>query len=117
MELSSQETSCASDLEDPAWWVASASDHPGDDTGPSWDAATGQLQGVPCRQNTLEGRPDESWDTNMKFCSLDVSVNMKSLAASFLKKIWEMLSSQSFESIWWGNNGNCAVIGGKLFRK
>lgn len=39
MELSSQETSSAFVLEDPAWWVASASpEHPGDDMGPSWDA-------------------------------------------------------------------------------
>ncbi|NXB63848.1 HSFY1 protein, partial [Struthidea cinerea] len=114
MELSSQETSCASDLEDPAWWAASASpDHPGDDPGPSWDAAAGP----PADKNALEGWPDESWDPNMKLCSLKISASTKPSADSFLEKLWEILSSQSFESIWWGNDGNCIVIGEKLFRK
>ncbi|NWV89834.1 HSFX1 protein, partial [Machaerirhynchus nigripectus] len=114
MELSAQETSCASDLEDPAWWAASASpNHPRDNTGPSWDAAAGS----PADKNTLEGWPDESWDPNMKFCSLEISASTKPSGDSFLEKLWEILSSQSFESIWWGNNGNCNVIGEKLFRK
>ncbi|NXF24588.1 HSFX1 protein, partial [Rhodinocichla rosea] len=114
MELSSQETSCASVLEDPAWWVASASpDHPRDDMGPSWDAAVGPR----ADKNALEGWPDESWDHNMKFFSLEISASTKPLADSFLKKLWKILSSQSFESIWWGNDGNCIVIGEKLFRK
>ncbi|NXI17306.1 HSFX1 protein, partial [Irena cyanogastra] len=114
MELSSQETSCASDLEDLAWWVASVSpDHPGDDMGPSWDAATGS----PADKNALEGWPDESWDSNMKFCSLEISASIKPLADSFLEKLLEILSSQSFELIWWGNDGNCIVFGEKLFRK
>ncbi|NXH41113.1 HSFX1 protein, partial [Dicaeum eximium] len=114
MELSSQETSCASDLEDPAWWVASASpDHPRDDTGRSWEAAAGP----PADKNDLESWPDESCDPNMQFCSLEISASTKPLADSFLEKLWEILSSQSFESIWWGNDGNCVVIGEKLFRK
>ncbi|NXA80064.1 HSFY1 protein, partial [Thryothorus ludovicianus] len=114
MEPSSQETSCISDLENPAWWVASASpDHPGDDMGPSWDVAAGD----PADQNALEGWPDESWDPNRKFCSLEISASTKPLADSFLEKLWEILSCQSFESIWWGNDGNCIVIGEKLFRK
>ncbi|NWS86038.1 HSFX1 protein, partial [Toxostoma redivivum] len=114
MELSSQETSCASDLEDPAWQVASASpDHTGDDMGPSWDAAAGPS----ADKNALEGWPDVSWDPNMKFSSLEISASTKPLADSFLEKLWEILSSQSFESIWWGNDGNCIVIGEKLFRK
>ncbi|NXU34068.1 HSFY1 protein, partial [Drymodes brunneopygia] len=114
MELSSQETSCASDLEDPAWWVPSASpDHPGDDMGPSWDAAAGS----PANRNALEGWPDESWNPNVQLCSLENSASTKPLADSFLEKLWEILSSQSFESIWWGNDGNCVVIGEKLFRK
>ncbi|NXO09686.1 HSFY1 protein, partial [Oriolus oriolus] len=115
MELSSQETSCASDLEDPpAWGVASASpDHPGDGMGPSWDAAAG----LPPDKNALEGWPDESWDPNIKFCSLEISASTKPSADSFLEKLGEILSSQSFESVWWGNDGNCIVIGEKLFRK
>ncbi|NWV64609.1 HSFX1 protein, partial [Malurus elegans] len=114
MELSSREASCASDLQDPTWWVASASPNPpGDDSGPSLDAAAGP----PTDQNALEYRPDESWDPNMKFCTLEISASTKPSADSFLQKLWEILSNQSFESIWWGNDGNCVVIGEKLFRK
>ncbi|NWY48863.1 HSFX1 protein, partial [Sylvia atricapilla] len=112
-ELSSQEMSCASDLEDLAWWVASASpDRLGDDKGPSWGAAAGP----PAVKNGLQGWPDESWGPNMKFCSLEISASTKPLADTFLK-LWNILSSQSFELIWWGNDGNCVVIGEKLFRK
>lgn len=53
----------------------------------------------------------------MKFFSLEISASNKPLADSFLKKLWEILSSQSFELIWGGNDGNCIVIREKLFRK
>lgn len=53
----------------------------------------------------------------MKFSSFEISASTKPLADPFLEKLWEILSSQSFESIWWGNDGNCIVIGEKLFRK
>lgn len=81
--------------------------------GPSWVAAAGPS----ADKNTLEGLPDEFWDPNMKFRSLEISASTKPLADSFLEKLWEILNSQSFESIWWGNDGNCIVIGEKLFRK
>ncbi|NWI54084.1 HSFY1 protein, partial [Calyptomena viridis] len=111
MELSSSETSCASSPEEPVWWGATAS-HPGD-PGPSWDAAARP----PTDKSALQGWLDEPWDPNRKFSSLEISVNTKSSDKSFLGKLWEILSSQSFESIWWGNDGNCVVIGEKLFRK
>lgn len=59
--------------------------------GPSWDAALWD----PLQTKTLEGWPDESWDHNMKFFSLEISANTKPLTDSFLKKLWEILSSQS----------------------
>ncbi|XP_027570445.2 heat shock transcription factor, X-linked-like [Pipra filicauda] len=108
MEMSSPETSCAPSPEEPAWWVAQAS-HPGDDTGLSWDAPTDKV--------ALQDWQDEPWDPKVKFCSLKISVNTKPSDDSFLETLWEILSSQSFESIWWGNDGNCIVIGEKLFRK
>ncbi|NXA06293.1 HSFY1 protein, partial [Sapayoa aenigma] len=111
MELSSSETSCASIPEEPAWWVASASRR--DDTTPSWDA----VAGPPADKSALQGWLDGSWDPKRKFSSLEISVDTKSSDNSFLGKLWEILSSQSFESIWWGNDGNCVVIGEKLFRK
>ncbi|NXS13102.1 HSFY1 protein, partial [Neodrepanis coruscans] len=109
MELSSSETSCASSPEEPAWGVTS---HP-DDTAPSWDA----VARPPSDKSALQGWLDESWEPNRKLCSLEASVNTNPSGNSFLGKLWEILSSQSFESIWWGNDGNCVVIGEKLFRK
>ncbi|NXM26964.1 HSFY1 protein, partial [Oxyruncus cristatus] len=112
MEMSSPETSRAPNPEEPAWGVAPAS-RPGDDTGLSWDGAARP----PADKNALQDRLDEPWDPKVKFCSLKISVNTKSSEDSFLEALWEILSSQSFESIWWGNDGNCIVIGERLFRK
>ncbi|NXC41642.1 HSFY1 protein, partial [Penelope pileata] len=36
---------------------------------------------------------------------------------SFLKKLWEICRSDQFQSIWWGDDGNCVVIEGNTFRK
>ncbi|NXF12533.1 HSFX3 protein, partial [Smithornis capensis] len=111
MELSSSETSCASSPEEPVWYLASASHQ--DDTGPSWDSVARPL----ADKSALQAWLDEPQDPNRKCCSLEISANTKSSDNSFLGKLWEILSSQSFESIWWGNDGNCVVIGEKLFKK
>ncbi|NXS77166.1 HSFY1 protein, partial [Pandion haliaetus] len=116
MEPPSPETSWASDPEDPDWWAASASPHhPGGDTATSWDAATGPLG----EENAFQGLPDESWASIIWFCLSDESFanTSQSSACAFLKKLWKIVSSHCFQSIWWGDNGNCVVIAEKLFRK
>ena len=115
MDPSSPETSWASDSEESPWWVASTSpDHPGGDTEASWDAATGPL----AEENALQGLPDESWSSIIPFCFSEISASTnQSSARSFLKNLWKIIGSHRFQSIWWGDDGNCVVIAEKLFRK
>ncbi|NWI35152.1 HSFY1 protein, partial [Sula dactylatra] len=35
----------------------------------------------------------------------------------FLKKLWRIVGSHRFQSIWWGDNGNCVMIAERLFRE
>ncbi|NXU33382.1 HSFY1 protein, partial [Thalassarche chlororhynchos] len=115
MEPPSPETSWASNPEEPDWWAASTSpDHPGGDTGASWDAATGP----PAVENALQGLPDEPWAPVMPFCFSEICANTsQSSACLFLKKLWKIVGSHRFQSIWWGDDGNCVVMAEKLFRK
>ncbi|KAF1438268.1 Heat shock transcription factor, Y-linked, partial [Spheniscus demersus] len=116
MEPPSPETSWASDPEEPGWWAASTSpDHPGGDAGTSWQAAAGPLPG----ENAFQGLPDESWAPIIRSDFWEeISANTKpSSARLFLQKLWKIVGSHHFQSIWWGDDGNCVVIAEKLFRK
>ncbi|KAM6371080.1 uncharacterized protein J5M81_013333 [Pluvialis apricaria] len=115
MEPPSPETPCASDPEKPDQWAASTSPHhPGGDTGAAWDAATPPLD----EGNALQGLPDESWVPIMQLCFSDIcEKTSQSSARSFLYKLWEIVGSHRFQSIWWGDDGNCIVIAEKHFRK
>ncbi|NXR05563.1 HSFX3 protein, partial [Sagittarius serpentarius] len=98
------------------WWATSASpDHPGGDTGASWDAATGPLG----EENAFQGLPHESWASVTRFCfSEEISADTnQSSARSSLKKLWKIVGSRRFQSGWWGDDGNGVVIAEKLFTK
>ncbi|NXE24320.1 HSFY1 protein, partial [Ardeotis kori] len=114
MELSSSETSWASDSEESDWWASPSPDHAGGDIRASCDAATGPL----AEENALQCLPDESWVPIMLviFSETFVKTNQSS-AHSFLQKLWKIATSHDFQSIWWGDNGNCIVIAEDLFRK
>ncbi|NXN76977.1 HSFY1 protein, partial [Himantopus himantopus] len=115
METSSPETSGASNPEKPDQWAASTSpQHPGGDTGAAWDAATPPLD----EENALQGLPDKSWVPIMQLCFSDICEKTSQASArSFLYKLWEIVGSQRFQSVWWGDDGNCIVIAEKLFKK
>uniref|UniRef100_A0A8C3JA34 HSF-type DNA-binding domain-containing protein n=1 Tax=Calidris pygmaea TaxID=425635 RepID=A0A8C3JA34_9CHAR len=100
---------------EPDWWAVSTSHHhPGGDTGAAWDAAIGPLE----EENTLQGFPEESWAPIMPFCFPEVcEETSQSPADSFLYNLWKIVGSRDFQSIWWGDDGNCIVIAEKLFRK
>ncbi|XP_010295510.1 PREDICTED: heat shock transcription factor, Y-linked-like [Phaethon lepturus] len=40
-----------------------------------------------------------------------------STCLSFLKKLWDVVKNNWFESIWWGDNGKCIVIHKELFKE
>ncbi|NWU50090.1 HSFY1 protein, partial [Dromas ardeola] len=115
MEPLSPEASWASSPEQPDCWAASTSHHhPGGDTGAAWDATTGPLE----EENTLQGVPEESWVPIMTFCFPETSENAsQSPDPSFLYNLWKIIGSRDFQSIWWGDDGNCVVIAEKLFRR
>ncbi|NXW49979.1 HSFY1 protein, partial [Nyctiprogne leucopyga] len=112
MDLSSLDTSWTSDLEEGGWWTVS-SRH--DDTGSYWVAAIRP----PPDENTLQASSDESSSptTDSNF-SDNISDNTNQLSAcSFLEKLWKIVSSHRFKSVWWGDDGNCIVMAEELFRE
>ncbi|NXN56187.1 HSFY1 protein, partial [Rynchops niger] len=115
MEPLSPEASWPSDPEQPDFWAASTSHHhPRGDAGAAWDAATGPLE----EENTLQGVPEEFWVPITQFYFPETCEKVsQSPAPSFLYKLWKIVGSPDFQSIWWGDNGNCVVIAEKLFRK
>ncbi|NWR64294.1 HSFX1 protein, partial [Bucorvus abyssinicus] len=115
MEPPSPEISWASDPEKPDWREASTSpDHPGGDMGSSADAATGALT----EENASQGLPDESWapSTEHHFWEEICAKTTPSSARSFLKQLWRIIGSHCFQSIWWGDDGSCAMITEKLVK-
>uniref|UniRef100_A0A8C0FWV2 HSF-type DNA-binding domain-containing protein n=1 Tax=Bubo bubo TaxID=30461 RepID=A0A8C0FWV2_BUBBB len=115
MEPPSPETSQASNPEGSAWWPASPSpSRPGGDMGASWDAATGPLP----QENAVQAFVDDSWAPMTCHLLLEDICANTSLASAqlFLQKLWKVVNSQRFQSIWWGDDGNCIVIAKKLFR-
>ncbi|NWR55045.1 HSFY1 protein, partial [Bucorvus abyssinicus] len=110
MKPPSPETSRASDPEQPDQEEPSTpSDYPGRDMGASGHAATGSL----ADKNTLQSLPDESGVPTVQFC---YETNPSS-DHSFVRKLWKIISSPCFRSIWWGDDGSCFVIAEKFFIK
>ncbi|XP_074750195.1 uncharacterized protein LOC141954493 [Strix uralensis] len=115
MEPPSPETPWASDPEGSAWWPASpCPSRPGGDTGASWDAATGPLP----EGNALQAFVGDSQAPMTCHLLLeDICANTSPASGQlFLQKLWEVVNSQHFQSIWWGDDGNCIVTAKELFQ-
>ncbi|NXN15776.1 HSFY1 protein, partial [Indicator maculatus] len=39
------------------------------------------------------------------------------LSCSFPQKLWKMLESDQFQSVWWSNDGKCVAINEELFKE
>ncbi|XP_065585889.1 heat shock transcription factor, Y-linked-like [Cyrtonyx montezumae] len=70
-------------------------------------------------ENTSRGSQEESCVKRKRLnplekgpCKLRGSVS----SASFLRKLWEIVDSDRFQSIWWSDDGNIIVIEENLFR-
>ncbi|XP_064327638.1 heat shock transcription factor, X-linked-like [Phalacrocorax carbo] len=116
MEPPSPAASRASDPQEPDSRAGSASpDHARGDTGTPWDAATGPL----AEDGACQGLPDESRAAIIpRYFSKEVSAKSNQFAASlFIKKLWKIVGSHRFRSVWWGDSGNWVVIAERLFRR
>ncbi|NWS75731.1 HSFY1 protein, partial [Crotophaga sulcirostris] len=107
------DTSSDSDSND--WVDLSPPRRGGRDAEKLWKAVRGLLAG----ESSSEDSSDESWEPTLEDHSWEDACEQASPSSAhlFLKKLWEVVNSHHFQSIWWGNNGNCIVIGEKLFRK
>ncbi|NXI69739.1 HSFY1 protein, partial [Anseranas semipalmata] len=78
------------------------------------DADLGSIK----EENTFQGSCDESCTKRVRLnISEESSGKADNLTSrSFLKKLWEIVGSNRFQSIWWGDNGNCVVIVEKIFK-
>ncbi|XP_050757692.1 heat shock transcription factor, Y-linked-like [Gymnogyps californianus] len=116
MELSSLETSCDSVL---AKGVDSSglttSLHPARGTRAATDAAFGP----PIEERSLQTLTEQRRSKRERLTSSEESSSEGGAFTrlSFLKKLWDIVESHLFESIWWGDNGKCVVIHERLFEE
>ncbi|XP_040406627.1 heat shock transcription factor, Y-linked-like [Cygnus olor] len=113
MEPSSTETSNVSVWNKPIDLAVSASPQVGDKRA-AHDAALGSIK----EENTFQGSCDEPCTKRAHLNFSDESSGKANDLSpqSFLKKLWEIVGSNRFQSIWWGDDGNCIVIVEKLFK-
>ncbi|XP_035178442.1 heat shock transcription factor, Y-linked-like [Oxyura jamaicensis] len=114
MEPSSTETSNVSVWNNPIDLAASASPQVGDKRA-ARDAALGSIK----EENTSEGSRGEPCTKRVHLhFSEESSGKANDLSPqSFLKTLWEIAGSNRFQSLWWGDDGNCIVIAEKLFKR
>lgn len=76
--------------------------------GSSEDGGTGPLT----EENASQGLPDESWASIREhdFWEEICAKPIPSSACSFLKKLWRIIGSHCFQSVWCGDDGSCAMI-------
>ncbi|XP_010132915.1 PREDICTED: heat shock transcription factor, Y-linked-like, partial [Buceros rhinoceros silvestris] len=78
----------------------------------SADAVSGPL----ADENTLQGLSDEPEVPSTQFPSSEICDETNPASDhSFVQKLWKIVSSPCFQSVWWGDDGNCIVIAEKLF--
>ncbi|XP_072199186.1 heat shock transcription factor, X-linked-like isoform X2 [Excalfactoria chinensis] len=71
------------------------------------DAALGSTKA----ENTSQGSCEEPRTKRLRLdLSGKCSGKATDLSSSFLKKLWEIVESSRFQSIWWANDGNSIVI-------
>lgn len=84
----------------------------GQDRGAACDGAAASIEGgkdCPASTDDCESRPGSSSEE----CA--VKANVFSFL-SFPKKLWQLVESNEFKTIWWGHCGNCIVIDEEMFK-
>ncbi|XP_009696840.1 PREDICTED: heat shock transcription factor, Y-linked-like [Cariama cristata] len=116
MELSSLETSCDSVLAKGVDLSGSTSSlHPTCDKRAANDAAFGP----PEEERSLQTSAKQPWSKREHLNPPEESSSKGNDSAcfSFMKKLWNVVESDRFESIWWGDDGKCVVIHEELFEE
>ena len=87
--------------------------HPACDTRAATDAAFGP----PIEERSLQTLTEQRCSKREHLTSSEESSSEGGAFTrlSFLKKLWDIVESHMFESIWWGDNGKCVVIHKLLF--
>ncbi|XP_009470594.1 PREDICTED: heat shock transcription factor, Y-linked-like [Nipponia nippon] len=112
MELSSQETSCASAQAKGVDLPGSTPLRPARGKRAANDAAFGP----PREERALQTSAKRPQSKRERLSSSEESSSDTWTRLSFLKKLWDIVESHQFESIWWGDNGKCVVIHEELFK-
>ncbi|XP_025962121.1 heat shock transcription factor, Y-linked-like [Dromaius novaehollandiae] len=116
MDLSLAETSCVSvrdKLVDSVISISSVT--PLHDKTAACDSA---LRSV-IEENAFQALSDEPWAKRPRL-NLSEDSSAKANDFSFLtfpKKLWKIVESDQFKSIWWDDDGNCVVIDEEFFKK
>lgn len=116
MELSSSETSCDSALAKGAELSGSTSSlRAACEKRAARDAAFGP----PAQERSLQTSTKQPWSKGDCVNSPEESSSKGDAPTClhFLKKLWDVVESDRFESIWWGDNGKCVVINEDLFEE
>uniref|UniRef100_A0A663FCZ3 HSF-type DNA-binding domain-containing protein n=1 Tax=Aquila chrysaetos chrysaetos TaxID=223781 RepID=A0A663FCZ3_AQUCH len=115
MELSSLETSCDSVLAKGFDSSGSTSLRPACDEREASDAAFEH----PTEERSLQISTRQPWSKREHLNSPEESSSKGNASPcfSFMKKLWDIVESSRFESIWWGDNGKCVVIHEELFKE
>ncbi|KAM9599928.1 uncharacterized protein ACIBXB_003695 [Morphnus guianensis] len=115
MELSSSETSYDSVLAKGFDSSGSTSLCPACDEREASDAAFEP----PTEERSLQILTRQAWSKREHLNSPEESSSKGNVSPffSFIKKLWDIVESSRFESIWWGDDGKCVVIHEELFKK
>lgn len=70
-------------------------------------------------ENAFQALSDGPWAKRPRLAlSDDSSVEDNDfLSLTFPKKLWKIVESDQFKSLWWDDDGNCVVIDEELFKK
>jgi len=82
-------------------------------------AARDAAFGPPKQERSLRPSTQQPWSKREHRNSSEESSSKGSVSTclSFLKKLWDIVESDRFESIWWGDNRKCVLIHEELFEE
>ncbi|XP_006137863.1 heat shock transcription factor, Y-linked-like [Pelodiscus sinensis] len=70
-------------------------------------------------ENAFQALSDGPWvkRPRLTLCEDNSTEDNDFLSLTFPKKLWKIVESDQFKSLWWDDDGNCVVIDEELFKK